>query len=425
MIPTKLHIRPETIRHLCVVAVLLHAVSTTAQPGNTTPVDFKIAFIGDQGVSNKAVAVLQLIRDEGAHAVIHSGDLDYKGDPARWETMINSVLGENFPYFVCVGNHDDNRWYDPGGYQERLEARMQRLGLSWDGDYGVQSAFHFQGMFIVLLAPDIFGQEHDLYLRQQLAADHSIWRIASWHKNMQAMQVGGKRDEAGWGVYREARLGGAIIATGHEHSYSRTHLLSSMENQIVASTSDTLRLSPGRTFAFVSGLGGKSDRDQERSGDWWASIYTSDQGARPGALFGVFNRNGEERLAEFYFKNIDGEIIDHFWVFSLAEDIVAEMNSETANLPAAFGLEQNYPNPFNPRTNIQFALPAAGPVNLSIYNNQGQRVRTLVSGDYQRGVHSITWDATDDSGSRVASGVYLYEIKANNFVAHKKLVLTK
>jgi hypothetical protein len=212
-----------------------------------------------------------------------------------------------------------------GGYQELLEARMSRLSIPWDGDLGVQSLFYYQGIFFVLTAPGIFGQDHDLYIRDALEADDSVWRISSWHKNMRLMQVGGKTDETGWGVYEESRKGGAIIATGHEHSYSRTHLLSSCEHQTVASTADPLVLSrdnpgtpadEGRSFAFVSGLGGHSIRDQHLSGLWWASVYTSDQDANYGALFGTFNYEGDPQLAYFYFKDIDGVIADEFFVRS-------------------------------------------------------------------------------------------------------------
>jgi len=79
-----------------------------------------------------------------------------------------------------------------------------------------------------------------------------------------------------------------IIATAHEHSYSRTHLLSSMIGQRIVSRSDTLRLRKGHTFAFVSGLGGGEIRPQTLNGAWWASVYTASQGAGHGALFGVF-----------------------------------------------------------------------------------------------------------------------------------------
>jgi hypothetical protein len=297
----------------------------------TSPPEVTIAFIGDQGLGADSQAVLQLIWDEGADAVVHSGDFDYENDPAAWEAQIDGILGSDFPYFASVGNHDDLQFYTPGGYQDRLEARMNRLGIPWTGDLGVQSALHFEDIFVVLTAPDIFGEGdgfHDLYIRDQLAADDSIWSISSWHKNMTAMQVGGKTDETGWGVYEESRRGGAIVATAHEHSYSRTHLLSSVQGQTVASAGEPLVLAAddpataedeGRNFAFVSGLGGSSVRFQMLDGPWWASIYTANQGADHGALFGVFHYQGDPRLAYFYFKDISGTIADEFFVVSAVD----------------------------------------------------------------------------------------------------------
>ena len=291
--------------------------------------NFTIAFIGDQGLGFNARAVLNLIKSEGAHAIVHSGDFDYDDDPVAWDTQINDILGVNFPYFASVGNHDDDKFYGSGGYQKVLEDRMNRLGITWSGDLGVKSSLKYNGIFFVLTGPDVIGSGHSEYIKEKLEEDNSIWSISSWHKNMQAMQVGGKSNETGWGVYEESRKGGAIIATAHEHSYSRTHLLSSCENQTIVSTSDTLILTKdlfdtegdeGKTFVFVSGLAGRSIRDQERSGDWWASTYTSDQGANYGALFGIFNVNGVPNLAHFYFKDIDGVVADSFVVISNAED---------------------------------------------------------------------------------------------------------
>ncbi|UCF20688.1 MAG: metallophosphoesterase [Gemmatimonadota bacterium] len=283
-----------------------------------------IAFIGDQGwespgESSGPRAVLQLIKDDGADAVMHQGDFDYGNDPAAWEQQIDDVLGADFPYFVSIGNHDVDAWSGSGGYQARMEQRLQRLGLSWQGELGVQGTVEFQGIFLVFGAPGIFDSDNTDYaafFADRLSTDNSTWSICSWHKNQQKMQVGGKGDETGWGVYERCREGGAIIATAHEHSYSRTHLLSNMENQVIASTSDTLTLTSGESFVFVSGLGGRSIRGQSRSGDWWASIYTADQGANYGALFGVFYVDGRDDLAYFYFKDIDGVIADEFWVVS-------------------------------------------------------------------------------------------------------------
>ena len=94
-------------------------------------------------------------------------------------------------------------------------------------------------------------------------------------------------------------------------------------------------------------------------------------------------------------------------------------------IPETYVLRQNFPNPFNPRTNIQFVLAEPGQVSLSIYNLKGQLVKTLVSGLYPAGSHSVVWDATDDFGLAVSSGVYVYELKVNGFVDRKKLLLSK
>jgi hypothetical protein len=308
---------------------LLMVGAVPSVPGPDVTPNVTIALFGDQGSGSNADAVLALVRDEGADAVIHLGDFDYVDNPAAWNARIDAVLGPEFPYFAAVGNHDKLKFYAVGGYQDLLEARMNRLGIPWEGDLGVRSTFHFEGIFVVATGPSVFGggdEVHAPYIREVLAADDSVWSISAWHKNMRRMQVGGKGDETGWGVYEESRRGGAIIATGHEHSYSRTHLLANVQNQVVASTEVPLVLAAddpatpedeGRSFAFVSGLGGKSIRNQQQiDGPWWASVYTSDQGARPGALFGVFNYEGDPNLARFYFKDVDGQIVDDFFVTS-------------------------------------------------------------------------------------------------------------
>jgi hypothetical protein len=94
-------------------------------------------------------------------------------------------------------------------------------------------------------------------------------------------------------------------------------------------------------------------------------------------------------------------------------------------VPESFGLSQNYPNPFNPTTDIDFALPEASNVELSVYNILGQKVITLVNKQMDAGNHKVTWAGVDESGSTVASGVYFYRINAGSFTEVKKMTLLK
>ncbi len=111
--------------------------------------------------------------------------------------------------------------------------------------------------------------------------------------------------------------------------------------------------------------------------------------------------------------------------FNFSAASVSSVAAPQGQLPEAFALEQNYPNPFNPSTTISFALTKAGEVSLAIYNMNGQLVKQLVAGALEAGRHNVAWDATDERGARVTSGMYLYVIKTGDFTAQRKLVLMK
>ena len=93
--------------------------------------------------------------------------------------------------------------------------------------------------------------------------------------------------------------------------------------------------------------------------------------------------------------------------------------------PRTFGLDANYPNPFNTQTQLVYTLPVASPVELAIYNIMGQRVRTLVQGVQAAGRYQIAWDGRSDSGSSLASGVYLSRLVSTQGVQVRRLLLLK
>ncbi|MFQ5825122.1 MAG: T9SS type A sorting domain-containing protein [bacterium] len=95
------------------------------------------------------------------------------------------------------------------------------------------------------------------------------------------------------------------------------------------------------------------------------------------------------------------------------------------NIPNEFYLKQNYPNPFNPNTTIKFGLPKASHTILRIINLKGQIIATLIDEMLEAKEHAVEWDGTDARKVPVASGVYLYQIKAGDFIDTKKLVLVR
>jgi len=93
--------------------------------------------------------------------------------------------------------------------------------------------------------------------------------------------------------------------------------------------------------------------------------------------------------------------------------------------PSAFLLKQNYPNPFNPTTTLRFDLPEVSDATITIFNMLGHKIRTFKMNNTPAGYHSIKWDATNDYGDPVGAGVYLYQLRANEFVKTKKMILLK
>ena len=94
-------------------------------------------------------------------------------------------------------------------------------------------------------------------------------------------------------------------------------------------------------------------------------------------------------------------------------------------LPTELVLAQNYPNPFNPATTISFELPTPQNVRLVVYNIAGQEIRTLVNESLAAGVHDIIWDARNDAGQALPTGVYYYRLYTEKEVLTKKLLLAK
>ena len=89
---------------------------------------------------------------------------------------------------------------------------------------------------------------------------------------------------------------------------------------------------------------------------------------------------------------------------------VYETDVAGSALPGGFSIGQNFPNPFNPSTTIPLRLLESGHVRLTIFNAAGQQIRMLLDDFLPSGAHEISWDARNESGEAVSSGLYLYRI---------------
>jgi uncharacterized repeat protein (TIGR01451 family) len=99
---------------------------------------------------------------------------------------------------------------------------------------------------------------------------------------------------------------------------------------------------------------------------------------------------------------------------------------DSANDEAKTRLRQNSPNPFGPDTELAFYLPSAGHVDLSIFTIAGRHVATLVDKGLEAGPHAISWNGTDSSGVKVASGVYFYRLTVDGVrIGQRKVILIK
>jgi len=134
-----------------------------------------------------------------------------------------------------------------------------------------------------------------------------------------------------------------------------------------------------------------------------------------------------ERESEYKFYTIATDNAGNVEMKSVADDsvVVSVASPESPAIPEEFTLYPNYPNPFNPTTTIRYDLPNASDLKLEIYNILGQKVITLVDKKQPAGFHAIQWDGKNSTGVSVASGIYIYRVRAGGFVKARKMLLLK
>ncbi len=139
----------------------------------------------------------------------------------------------------------------------------------------------------------------------------------------------------------------------------------------------------------------------------------------------IFPSSGLEGYNRWYKVDVP-QAINNDFVIDFKFELAAESNNAAPvdNHDVVFDIS-NAPNPFNPVTAINFSLAKSEVVNIGIYNILGRNIKMLVNEQLQAGNHSVIWNGDNESGSKVASGIYFYRIVAGEFNKTKKMVLMK
>ena len=112
--------------------------------------------------------------------------------------------------------------------------------------------------------------------------------------------------------------------------------------------------------------------------------------------------------------------------YNKSNQLVSEGYNLIQTAPSTYRLSQSYPNPFSEGgTTIEFDMPVTENITMVILDIRGRAVRTLIDKEQRFGYQSVVWDAKNDDGDDVSSGVYFYQIRSSNFNAVGKLVFVK
>ncbi len=414
-------------------------------------------------------AIIDDVRIINPAFVLHTGDLINEGEledylSRRYYTRAQRVLAEfDVPLYLVSGNHDIGGWNDtppPAGTARRDWWRFfgwKRLdnppaGAPWytqnySFDYG---SVHFTGLEGYnnydswrsgIYGSDSFTSGQMSWLSTDLAAaSGSISQVLFYHMDF-SNQI------------NLNTLGAEMALYGHIHSSSGS-ISSPPYNLSTDNASDGARsfriirvtngvLNPRQTRS--SGANGNNIRvvyspaNDGTQTTMTAEVYNSlpeqfqhglvrfnmpSGGGSPLVTGGTLVQVDETGPFHVYYVNVDiqagasGQLV----TISLDQTVVEET---LPGLPDRVRLGQNHPNPFNPVTQIEYALPDAGPVHLVIFDTGGREVITLVDGDRSAGLHKVAWNGTDDQGRRIASGVYLARLVAGEEIRTRKIILAR
>eukprot|EP00005_Dracoamoeba_jomungandri_P001714 CAMPEP_0174253340 /NCGR_PEP_ID=MMETSP0439-20130205/2706_1 /TAXON_ID=0 /ORGANISM="Stereomyxa ramosa, Strain Chinc5" /LENGTH=370 /DNA_ID=CAMNT_0015334313 /DNA_START=205 /DNA_END=1317 /DNA_ORIENTATION=- len=285
----------------------------------------KVVIVGDLGDGDDTVKLLKMINDEKATMFV-PGDLDYLQDPERFEQILDEAQiddSDGSPLFAALGNHDV-LWNQR--VQHYLIEIVEAEGETADGCSGIpamKACCAYKGVVHIqssAVSYDCYSiEEQAAYIRHQLGEKYSNypWKFCMWHHPQGSLQVGHHTEEVEglYELYQACLDVGAIIISGHSHTYSRTFAMSDFKNKTLGEHGNLthVEIIPGKqTIAIVSGMGGH-DKEPAINNihEPYMATYLGDGDTEYGALFCEFV---DHSLASCYFKDLNHKIKDEFFL---------------------------------------------------------------------------------------------------------------
>ncbi len=230
-------------------------------------------------------------------------------------------------------------------------------------------------------------------------AGYGVLKLTSgqWVKSTAGYDVVWSLTSSGGYIYAGTYGNGLMKSSDNGSTWMKVNSLNI--SYIYALTADA----SGKVYAssYTSGVMVSSD-----NGSTWSSLGMSG--------YGVSTVIVNPSTSDIYAGTKEGVI------YKISGNTQVTATDRTQEIPTTYQLSQNYPNPFNPTTTIQFAVPQASRITIRVFNAIGQEVAVLADQEYSAGVHKVNFDA-----SRLASGMYIYQMIGKNLSITKKMMLLK
>jgi photosystem II stability/assembly factor-like uncharacterized protein len=301
---------------------------------------------------------------------------------------------------VAVGDADDNdkaKWYiltttNGGTTWTRLDASKYPAA---NGESGSSTGYAYYG--------------NNIWFAAYSSATSSVYKSTDKGLTWKVYSTGLDFGSNAYFDFKDANNGIAVNLMG---SMAKT-----TDGGVTWSKSVTIDANGIRTAAYVPGsnvivLGGGTTAA--------GVVYTQNSATAPWVKNTLPASNPRVRFLDFSSSSNGWGVGESGNIIKWTGGSIVSIQKIDNIIPQSYSLEQNYPNPFNPSTTINYSLPKNSKVTLKIYNSLGQEVRTLVDQIQTAGKYSVTFDA-----SHIASGVYFYQFRTDNFVDVKKMVLIK